>query len=438
MAISRDWNTAQRQAVIEEMNLLLDHPIFCSSNRCVALLRYLVDHALSGNESYIKERTIGIEVFGRSADYDVSTDPIVRKVANDVRKRLAQCYIERGGGGSGVRIQLIRGRYLPEFEFAAEGQRWNAYAMRETAGKETAGGCAGEASTSGEQASPGVARSKKIFGAALWPLDRKWIFGAIAALLICCAAPLLIGYKFIHPASGNAAQYRVWKPLLDANSNIIICLSDDHSNGGHLKQTSASANGKAAGVFATPTLATPHEIGRSTPYRDAQAGNAITTLLMNFKRAGVLQPSSRLTYLDFHKEPVVLIGGLNNPWTPLILSKLRFSIQSDSETQDSWIQDAQNLTDRSWRIDGKQQAAPLVDYAIVTRFFDTDTMQWVIMLSGMKEYSTEAAANLVSDPKFAALIPSGVRDHGNFQIVLSTSIVDGNFGPIRILSTHIW
>jgi hypothetical protein len=89
-AASRIWNDARRAAVIEEMNLILAHPIFKTSNRCIALLRYVIDHALAGKEDEIKERTLGIEVFGRSATYDLSTDPIVRRVASEIRKRLAQ------------------------------------------------------------------------------------------------------------------------------------------------------------------------------------------------------------------------------------------------------------------------------------------------------------------------------------------------------------
>jgi hypothetical protein len=58
---------------------------FCNSRRYPALLRYVVDQALSGNGDQIKERTVGIEVFGRPPDYDTNTDTVVRYTAGEVR-----------------------------------------------------------------------------------------------------------------------------------------------------------------------------------------------------------------------------------------------------------------------------------------------------------------------------------------------------------------
>ena len=75
------WSEPQRDAVAEEMNRILDHPTFKSSKQCVALLHYLIEHVLDGNHEGVKERTLGVEVFGRDPDYDTNTDPIVRRTA---------------------------------------------------------------------------------------------------------------------------------------------------------------------------------------------------------------------------------------------------------------------------------------------------------------------------------------------------------------------
>ena len=50
-------------------------------------LRYLVERALDGRGDQLKERTIGVDVFGRDAAYDTGKDAIVRVSANGVRKR---------------------------------------------------------------------------------------------------------------------------------------------------------------------------------------------------------------------------------------------------------------------------------------------------------------------------------------------------------------
>jgi hypothetical protein len=47
-----------------------------------------VERALEGCEE-IKERSIGVEVFGRDATYDPGDDSVVRGTARDVRSRLS-------------------------------------------------------------------------------------------------------------------------------------------------------------------------------------------------------------------------------------------------------------------------------------------------------------------------------------------------------------
>jgi hypothetical protein len=66
--------------------------VFRSSKRSIAFLKYVVTEALNGSADRIKERTIGIEVFGRSSSYDTSLDHIVRTAATELRKRLAIYY----------------------------------------------------------------------------------------------------------------------------------------------------------------------------------------------------------------------------------------------------------------------------------------------------------------------------------------------------------
>jgi len=51
-----------------------------------------VEQTLAGNEDNLKERTLGVEVFHRTPDYDTNLDPVVRLCAGEVRKRIAQYY----------------------------------------------------------------------------------------------------------------------------------------------------------------------------------------------------------------------------------------------------------------------------------------------------------------------------------------------------------
>src|ERR1019366_10410537 len=76
-------------------------------------LEYIILQAIAGQFDSLKERVIGMELFGRSASYDTGDDAIVRVTASDVRKRLLQHY-GRFGATSEYRISLPSGSYIPE------------------------------------------------------------------------------------------------------------------------------------------------------------------------------------------------------------------------------------------------------------------------------------------------------------------------------------
>jgi len=86
---------------------------FRNSRRASAMLRYAVERALNGETEALKERTIGVEVFGRPAGYDTAADHIVRSTAGDVRRRLAQ-YYQGSTEPGGLRIDFAPGSYIPK------------------------------------------------------------------------------------------------------------------------------------------------------------------------------------------------------------------------------------------------------------------------------------------------------------------------------------
>jgi hypothetical protein len=110
--ISPDRIQAQMESMIED-------EVFRSSKRSVAFLKHVVTEALHGSADQIKERTIGVEVFGRSASYDTNVDHIVRTAATELRKRLAIYYGDQKHR-SELRIGLVPGSYVPKFTLPLE------------------------------------------------------------------------------------------------------------------------------------------------------------------------------------------------------------------------------------------------------------------------------------------------------------------------------
>src|ERR1700758_1429423 len=103
--------------VREQLRRLVAHPLFTNSKRYPVLLAYTVEQTLLGNAADLKERTIGVEAFGRTPDYDVNLDPVVRTSAAEVRRRLIQYYYDPAHAGELI-IELSAGSYVPAFRRA--------------------------------------------------------------------------------------------------------------------------------------------------------------------------------------------------------------------------------------------------------------------------------------------------------------------------------
>src|SRR5580698_5733440 len=99
----------------QHLKEVIEGAAFKASQRSGQFLKYIVDQAIAGHFESLKERVIGIELFGRSPSYDTGEDAIVRVTASDVRKRLLQHY-GKYGTTSELRLSLPLGSYVPEVQ----------------------------------------------------------------------------------------------------------------------------------------------------------------------------------------------------------------------------------------------------------------------------------------------------------------------------------
>jgi hypothetical protein len=92
---------------------VIEGEAFKGSHRSGQFLTYIVEESIAGRFAGLKERIIGVKLFGRVPSYDTGEDAIVRVTASDVRKRLLQHY-GKYGVTSEFRISLPLGSYIPE------------------------------------------------------------------------------------------------------------------------------------------------------------------------------------------------------------------------------------------------------------------------------------------------------------------------------------
>ena len=106
--------TIEPDLVREELHRIVTSRHFRTSRRSKEFLQYVVDQKISGNADLLKERLIGVQLFGRKPDYATGEDPVVRVQAGDVRRRL-ESYQADPDIQSDILIQMPIGSYAPVF-----------------------------------------------------------------------------------------------------------------------------------------------------------------------------------------------------------------------------------------------------------------------------------------------------------------------------------
>ena len=103
-------------AVHRALDQAFASPDFDGSRRSREFLRFIVEETLAGRGKDLSQSAIALEVFGRRADFDALTDPIVRIQAGRLRRSLERYYL-LAGGRDPVRIELPKGGYGPVFRW---------------------------------------------------------------------------------------------------------------------------------------------------------------------------------------------------------------------------------------------------------------------------------------------------------------------------------
>jgi TolB-like protein len=106
------WSS--QQTILALVRKIIASRALARSERLARFLDFTVTETLAGNADQLKEFVIGVEVFGRTRDYDPRLDPIVRVEARRLRMKLRK-YYETEGREDRLRIEFPKGGYVPSF-----------------------------------------------------------------------------------------------------------------------------------------------------------------------------------------------------------------------------------------------------------------------------------------------------------------------------------
>ena len=117
-----------QQKIRKQLDQIEASATFAQATRLVGFLRYIVEASIAGEASRLNQYSIAIDVMGRGAEFDPSTDSSVRVEAGRLRAKIRE-YYDMEGATDTIRFQLPKGRYNPDINFVDDDDPVEASAL---------------------------------------------------------------------------------------------------------------------------------------------------------------------------------------------------------------------------------------------------------------------------------------------------------------------
>jgi hypothetical protein len=395
---------------------------FSGSRRSSEFLQYLVEKAFLGQFDELKERTIGVQLFGRDPSYDTGADAIVRVTATDVRKRLQRFYAAQKSP-SEIRLELSPGSYIVEF--------------RQMATPEPEAPPPSEIAAGAPPLPAPVSRTHKYF---------QWALAV--GLLVAISLAVYLSFVIYHQRIRQEAIHRLpWSVMLQGNRQLRIVFSDpDIVALQRIFHSRLSLSDYAGHHYAPePHLPLPIERlfqGNNVPAIDADLASRIASFLspavVRTYRARQLESGDFRTDDNF-----VLLGSpLSNPWVLLFQDQLDFEFRYESEKQGEIIYNKRPAKGENtiyaptlpgW---GTGQA-----FAIVALLLNQNQSSHIMILAGSNAAATEAAGKFISDLE---LVSQALKEHSldpddshlQFEMLLRVTTIASSINTFDVVACH--
>jgi len=418
---AKQWDIASLE---QHLNGVLEGEAFKGSHRSGKFLKYIVNRLIAKDFESLKERAIGIEVFGRPPGYNTSADAIVRVTASDVRKRLLQHYGHPGVAAE-YRISLPTGSYIPtiarESRPLPEAKQLSNVSIRNQEHGWEAGSNAQSSSK----------RRVEMFRFALVVL-------LISALNL---AGFIVAWNRVRKPEHISVL--PWSSIFGSSRMTQIITSDPN-----IAEIQSFTRGQISlsdyanhNYISDPSLLTPEQLrfcqgilrGDKASGVDTPIAVAVGQLAQATSSKIMVHGARNIQFSDMQTDAnFILLGSpRTNPWSNLYNDRLDFRFEYDPKTGKEVIR---NVHPRPGELPKYVETAPGwatgQSYAIVAFLKNLDQSGQVLFLAGQTAEGTEAAGKLVNDlPRLDTVLKKcGVQSSGpeHFEILLRLNTLAGS------------
>ncbi|HEY2040554.1 MAG TPA: hypothetical protein VGG95_12860 [Edaphobacter sp.] len=436
----------------QHLKEVLEGQAFRGSQRSAQFLRYIVEQALAGQLDSLKERLIGVELFGRPLSYDTGNDAIVRVTASDVRKRLVQHY-GKYASASDVRIALPLGSYVPEFQYDPGGHEH--LAGNPIASVQPCSTIQTTLETRSKPASPAAPHIERApEPPRVHPLQPRLSLAKVAIALIVLLNLLAWGYVWHHLQSRRASITPLEGFFSSPHPIYLVTSDPDMAEIQQFTGTEVSVSDYVNHrVFsASDDMTAEMRRFRDSFMRADKAAAVDTQIAVHIGELAeahanrILVRTARsiqMAYLQGENNFILLGSPRSNPWSALFSDQLDFQFAYDKNSGQEIIRNVHPRPNEATEyVPTAMGGATGRTYAIIALVRNFDQHAQILLLGGADAEGTEAAGRILTDGSrlAAALEHCGLPSQGpmqRFELLVKLNTMAGIPSNESIEACHI-
>lgn len=416
---------------------------FAKSPLLSNFLLYIVAETIHGRSEQITEHQIGVNVFDRPARYRTLEDNIVRNYARQLRRRLADYFLQEGATES-LQIDIPLGGYIPVFVDSHEGIREHG---RSTAADDHTGhGLSSTAAAQQYGFESGPAKTgfwtwrrgllllvyTAAICAATWAVGRYQRRGAVEPVRLTAAKPLW-------DALFNG-PYTTYIVPADAGLNIIEDISHkplqlgNYVDGDYAKIDLPQVDSHSATDLRTQDF---------TSFVDLQIISALSRLPEFNPRRAILRFPRDLRLDDLKNANAIILGSVgSNPWAGLSDNKANFRIVYRDGMGAATIVNTHPMPGEMAEYVSHWNEPAHETFALISFLPSLSGDGHVLLVQGLDVAGTQAAGEALLRPELIEpILKNAMRPDGtlrNFEILLRASSIESSATGTSIISTRIY
>jgi hypothetical protein len=174
-------------------------------------------------------------------------------------------------------------------------------------------------------------------------------------------------------------------------------------------------------------------------FGDMVAATEVTAMMSRRAKPVRVRLASSIAFADMRQAQTLLIGAFTNHWTMEMGQNWRFQFARNSEWK-AVIVDSQGDR-REWYAPTHDDGSVAEDYILLCRIRNSSAGGFLVVAAGIKQFGTEAAGRLLTDPPQLGLILSKLTtgwESKNLQIVLHTKVIGNTPAQPEVVASHVW